>query len=133
MRTLLFGLVAFATVAAFGETDHAGASHSGQGRATAPEVVRANRFNVTRPLGYYGNRLSDDFLKDLAALRADGHWIDGGSGDGVAIEQYHQLGLTEAAMDFASDATGPSPTSPTTITKPPSSAPSICAGVFATR
>jgi hypothetical protein len=66
-----------------------------------PASVAANNFQVTRPLGYYANRLGDGFMKDLAGLGGGGHWLDGGSGEGVAIEQYHQLGANPQALRFA--------------------------------
>ncbi len=66
----------------------------------APINVQTNSFTVTRPLGFYGNRLGDEFVKDLGKLGKNSHWIDGGSGEGVAIEHYHQLGKNGQALAF---------------------------------
>jgi len=68
-----------------------------------PASVAANSFSVIRPLGYYANRLGVEFLRELEGLRGDSHWIDGGSGEGVAIEQYHQLGSNPEAARFGGD------------------------------
>jgi SAM-dependent methyltransferase len=89
--------------------DHAkdGGQRTGGGRAVAPQgkdnapiAVSTNAFNVTRPLGYYANRLSEDFVKELQKLNGKSHWIDGGSGEGVAIEHYHQLGKNANASSY---------------------------------
>lgn len=70
-----------------------------------PLRVESNTFSVIRPLGYYMNRLGDGFASDLAKLGDKGHWIDGGSGEGVAIEHYFQVGGAnkKAAMYAGSD------------------------------
>lgn len=49
--------------------------------------VKTNSFTVTRDLVEYS---SLGFFQDLEKLNGKSHWIDMGSGEGVAIEQYVQ-------------------------------------------
>lgn len=76
----------------------------GAPKAAPPLRVDSNEFSIMRPLGYYANRLSNDFAADLAKLGPEGHWIDGGSAEGVAVEHYYQLGKNAVATQYASPA-----------------------------
>lgn len=54
-------------------------------------IIAANLFTVDRDLHRYTLELGDDFLNSLVDLGRDQTWIDMGSGEGIALEQYLQL------------------------------------------
>lgn len=62
-------------------------------------MIRENNFSVERDLPRYVMELGVEFLADLKNLDGTKHWIDMGSGEGVAIENYFQIG-TETESDM---------------------------------
>lgn len=58
----------------------------------ARELVKNNDFgtkdNITRGLSDYGLMFPIEFMKALSKLGPEDHWVDGGSGDSVAVEEY---------------------------------------------
>src|SRR5207253_9731593 len=72
-----------------------------KGDGNVPPInVASNAFTVTRPLGFYIRRLGVDFIRDVSKLGKNGSIIDGGGGEGIAMEHLFQLGKNALAKSY---------------------------------
>lgn len=68
--------------------------------AELDKIIEGNRFYTVRGLPDYFNDLGKDFIDELSRLGPDGHWVDMGAGEGLALQDYlsggrpYQTGLT---------------------------------------
>jgi hypothetical protein len=70
-------------------------------------VIELNDFRTTRKLSTYEAILGERFTHDLHALKGfDHHWIDAGSGEGVAIREFADRGRGAEAAASRPQVTG---------------------------
>jgi len=51
-------------------------------------LVQSNSFEVRREFANYTELFPQSFLNNISKLGADGHWVDAGSGEGFAVEDF---------------------------------------------
>lgn len=52
-------------------------------------LVQSNSFEVRREFTNYAELFPQSFLNHISKLGAEGHWVDAGSGEGFAVEDFH--------------------------------------------
>lgn len=52
------------------------------------QMIGENHFETRRDFENYARFLPQSFLNSISSLRSEGHWIDAGSGEGFAVEDF---------------------------------------------
>lgn len=62
------------------------------------QMIGENHFETRRDFENYARFFPQSFLDSISRLRAEGHWIDAGSGEGFAVEDFFKGYILDPAL-----------------------------------